>query len=196
MPTHDEALLEVAEHLLERPEGQRGRLSRARIRRSVSTSYYALFHFLLDEIGQRIVGSHRNLLERRRILARTISHKGLKTALDKVRGSVVDRSVEDFLRPIEAAQGRVVPPPFAKSLADAFDDAQTKRLDADYDMNKALSELDAKILAARIQRCIDAWRTARGDADRDFKHALCILMLLKGQLRSSPDDPSRPAGAK
>jgi hypothetical protein len=96
MPTHDEALLEAAEQLLERPEGQRGRLSRARVRRSVSTVYYAIFHFLLDEIGQKIIGTHGNLLARRRILARTISHKGLKTALDKVKGKAVDKSVADF----------------------------------------------------------------------------------------------------
>ena len=138
------------------------------------------------KIGQRIVGSHHNLLERRRILARTISHKGLKTALDKVRGNAVDRSVEDFLRPVDGARGRVVPPLFARGLADAFDDAQTKRLDADYDMNKALSELDANSLAERIKRSIDAWRAATSDADRDFKHALCVLMLLRGQLRSEP----------
>jgi hypothetical protein len=62
MPSYDETLLDVAEHLLERPEGQAGRLSRARVRRSVSTTYYALFHFMLDEIGQKIVGTHVNLL--------------------------------------------------------------------------------------------------------------------------------------
>ena len=88
MPTHDEALLEAAEHLLEPPEGQRGRLSPARVRRSVSTVYYAIFHFLLDEIGQKVIGADGDLLARRRILERTISHKGLKTALDKVRGKL------------------------------------------------------------------------------------------------------------
>jgi hypothetical protein len=61
MPTHDEALLEAAAHLLERPEGQRGRLSGARVRRGVSTVYYALFHFLLDEIGQKIHWGSRRL---------------------------------------------------------------------------------------------------------------------------------------
>ncbi len=94
MPTHDEALLEAAEHQLERPEGQRGRLSRARVRRCVSTVYYAIFHFLLDEIGQK--------------------------------------------------------------------------------------------LADRVKNSIAAWRAATSDADRDFKHAICVLMLLKGQLRLEP----------
>jgi hypothetical protein len=184
MPTHDEALLEAAAHLLERPEGQRGRLSRARVRRSVSTVYYALFHFLLDEIGQKIIGAYGALLARRRIFARTISHKGLKTALDKVRGNAVDKSVADFLKPIGAAIGPVAPPAFVRNIANAFVDAQDQRLEADYDLNAALSEADARVLAYRVKTSIDAWRAATGDADRDFKHALCVLMLLKGQLRS------------
>jgi hypothetical protein len=183
MLAHDEALLEAAEDLLERPEGQRGRLPRARVRRSVSTAYYALFHFLLDEIGQKVVGTHVNLLQRRRILARTITHKGARTALDKVRGNVVHDSVEDFLRPLGDAFGPIIPPPFAKGLANVFDDAQRKRLDADYDLNETLSEADARLLIERVKRSVEAWRAATSEADKDFKHALCVLMLLKGQLR-------------
>jgi hypothetical protein len=184
MPTHDEALLEAAEQPLERPEGQRGRLSRARVRRSVSTVYYAIFHLLLDEIGQKIIGTHGNLLARRRILARTISHKGLKTALDKVKGKAVDKSVADFLKPVGPTVSPVAAPDFVRNIANGFVDAQDKRLEADYDLNETLSEEDARVLADRIKRSIDAWRAAAGDADRDFKHALCVLMLLKGQLRS------------
>ena len=106
MPSHDAELLEAAGLLLSRRGGQRGRLPRARVRRSVSTAYYALFHFLLDEVGQRIVGTYSNLLERRRILARTISHKGPKTTLDKLRGNAVDSSVEDFLSQSEQHRSR------------------------------------------------------------------------------------------
>ncbi len=186
MPTHDEALLETAAHLLERPEGRRGRLSRARVRRSVSTVYYAIFHFLLDEIGQKILGAHGGLLARRRILARTVSHKALRTALDRVRGNVADKSVTDFLKPVGAAIGPVAVPAFVRNVANAFVDAQDKRLEADYDLNETLSEADARVLAKRVKSGIDAWRTATSDADRDFKHVLCVLMLLKGQLRLEP----------
>jgi len=186
MSTHDKELLKAAEHLLERPDGKRGRLSRARVRRSVSTVYYAIFHFLIDEIGQRIVGAHGNLLTRRRILERTISHKGLKTALDKVRGKAVDKSVADFLKPVRAAAGPVAAPAFVRNIANVFVDAREKRLEADYDLNETLGEEDARALADRVKTSIDAWRAATNDADRDFKHALCILMLLKGQLRLEP----------
>jgi hypothetical protein len=71
-----------------------------------------------------------------------------------------------------------------RSIANAFVDAQKKRLEADYDLNEALSEEDARVVAARVKNSIEAWRAATSDADRDFKHAPCVLMLPKGQLRS------------
>jgi hypothetical protein len=78
MGTYDAELLATAQGLLGRRPGRRGRLATAQIRRSVSTSYYALFHFLLDEVGLKIVGAQNDLRKRRRILARAISHKSMK----------------------------------------------------------------------------------------------------------------------
>jgi len=74
-------------------------------------------------------------------------------------------------------------PIFAQNLARAFLDAQTKRESADYDLNEPLSETDAILLRVRVRRAIKSWRAARTQADRDFKDALSILLLLKGQLR-------------
>ncbi len=181
---YDDELLDAAGRLLARRSGQRGRLPSARIRRSISTSYYALFHFFLDEVGTRVVGTHNDLRRRRRILGRTITHKGTKATLDKVRGVRADASVEDFLRPPGVALVPVAPPLFVRNLANAFIDAQAKRHDADYDLNKPLSELDARLLRTRARRVIAGWRAANTAADRDFKNALCILILLKGQLRA------------
>jgi len=173
--------------LLARDAGQRGRLSRARVRRSVSTNYYALFHFLLDEIGQKVVGTHVNLLERRRILARTISHRGLRTTFDKVRGRAIEPSLANFLRPATAARGdSVAAPTFIRDIANAFIDAQDKRHEADYDLNESLSEADASVLLDLVRRSIKTWGEAASESDRDFKHALCVLILLRGQLRSDP----------
>ncbi|OYW35816.1 MAG: hypothetical protein B7Z42_13725 [Brevundimonas sp. 12-68-7] len=69
-------------------------------------------------------------------------------------------------------------------MAAAFSDSQAKRHDADYDMNASLSETDALVLATRVERAISDWSTARTAADRDFKHALCLLLVLKGKLRT------------
>lgn len=189
MATYDNELLEAARRLLVRRSGQRGKLPSARIRRSISTTYYALFHFILDEVGARIVGTRNDLRKRRRLLSRMVTHKGIRTTLDKVRGGHVNASVADFLQPPGVAAIPQPPPPlltplFVRYLANAFIDAQTKRYDADYDMTKSLSELDAQLLRMRTHRAIARWRAANTTTDRDFKHALCVLILLKGQLRA------------
>jgi len=182
MAKYHQDLLRVSRRLLTRSAGQRGRLPNARIRRSISTSYYALFHFLLDEAGNRLVGSQKNMRRRRRIFIRTFTHAGIKTALDKVKGPRnIDSTVEDFFR----AQGTsaIIAPLFAQNLAKLFLDAQRQRHDADYDLNEQLSETDAKLLLARVSRAITDWQRANSAIDRDFKHALCLLMVLRGQLR-------------
>ncbi len=52
MARYDAELLNTAERLLARDSNHRGKLARAWIRGGVSTSYYALFHFLLDELAR------------------------------------------------------------------------------------------------------------------------------------------------
>ena len=183
MAAHHEELLAAAQLLLKREPNQRGQLSSARIRRSISTSYYALFQFLLDEAGLRIAGAHNNQRRRRRLLTRSFTHEGVRKALDKVRGAAVDPSVADFFQPTAAASGRVVPPVFARGMASAFGEAKAKRLDADYNLNEKLSEDDARQAVSRAERAIEAWRLATGAGDKDFKHALSVLMLLQGSLR-------------
>ena len=113
-----------------------------------------------------------------------MTHRGIRTTLDKMRGAQVDASFEDFLRSPGIGAGPVAPSPFVRDLANAFADAQEKRHDADYDLNKPLSESDARLLRERTHLVIAAWRAANPAADRDFKNALCILIVLKGQLRA------------
>lgn len=183
MATYDEDLLQAARRLVRRRRGQRGKLPAANIRRSISTSYYALFHFIADEAARTLVGTHNDLRSRRRTVARTFSHTGIKTALDKIRGQTVDQSVADLLRPRGGATGPFPAPRFARDLATAFSDVQSKRHAADYDLNTIMTEADARLLISRVRGVIVAWRAAGTAVDKDFKHALCLLMLLKGQLR-------------
>lgn len=182
MASYDQELLTAARLLLERKRGERGKLPGARIRRSISTTYYALFHFLLDEVGKRVIGTGNALRVRRRLLARTISHTGTRAALDRVRGVNVDVTIADFLR-IGGQTGPVTVPRFVRDVALAFIDAHAKRQDADYNLNQALSAADARLLRLRVRRAIKNWRNARLPSDRDTKNTLCVLILMKGQLR-------------
>ena len=138
---------------------------------------------MLDEASRSLIGTHNDLRRRRRTLSRVFTHAGIRIALDKVRGPRVDPGVADLLRPRGSATSAVVTPDFAKVMARAFSDVQALRHDADYDLNRDLTEAEARALIARVRKVINAWRAADTAADRDFTHALCILMLLRGQLR-------------
>src|ERR1700690_1467325 len=67
---YDLDLLDVAQDLLRQPSGRKRRLYAARARRSISTAYYALFHFILDEATRALLGTHNDVRARRRTLAR------------------------------------------------------------------------------------------------------------------------------
>lgn len=139
MASLEAELLGAARLLLSRRTGQRGKLANARIRRSISTAYYALFHFLSEEVSNRLVGTTSDLRKRRRVLGRVLTHRGLKIALSKVKSATADASVAEFLRPPSSASGSVQVPRFVQAMARAFVDAQVKREAADYDLNEPLS---------------------------------------------------------
>lgn len=181
MAAHHVELLQAARLLVQRSPGQRGRLSGARVRRAISTAYYALYGFLMKEVSDRVVGTESRLLVRRRMFARMMSHAGMKAAFEKVRSRTLDTAVGAFLQRPPAA---TTVPGFARDLAIVFCDAQAKRHDADYDMNAALSEADAALLIRRVDQAITQWSAAVDPISRDFKHALCLLLLFKGRLRT------------
>jgi hypothetical protein len=183
MATYDAQLLTEARRLVARRAGQKGKLPQARVRRSISTTYYALFHFLVEEATRGLIGTKNDRRRRRRVLARSFTHSGMKTALEKVRKDQVDPNFSDFFRPGAQQGGPVDSPAFVRTIATAFPDAQAKRHDADYDLNAPLSEQDAVFLASRVERAILQWRQATTAADKEFKQALCLLMLLRGRLK-------------
>ena len=106
------------------------------------------------------------------------THAGIKAALDKVKGATADASVSEFLNAPGALAMSVAVPRFVRDIASVFADAQTKRHLADYDLNAQFSELDARLMHNRVKRAIERWRAASSPQDQDFKHAMCILMLL------------------
>ena len=169
--------LAAAQRLIARDPGQRGRIAAARIRRSISTSYHALFHFLLEECTARIVGTGPELRRRRRIVARMLTHRGMKLALRKVQGGRLEKAFADYF-------GIPSAPAFARLLSENFVRAQEQRHEADYDLNASLSELDARVAIEGVREVVSAWQRNNSGADRDFKQALALLLILQGRLRS------------
>lgn len=125
--------LAAARHLVARGQRPRGRMPAALVRRSTSTSYYALFHFLLEEATARIVGTAADLLRRRRVTARAFTHTGTRQALERVQKPQVAPGLQTLF-------GVAAPPAFARTIGQLFSRAQEQRREADYGLNAALSE--------------------------------------------------------
>ena len=76
-------LLELARRLadVEPPPGQ------ASLRRAVSTSYYALYHLLVDAATRRMFGAEDDRAALRYCVARAFSHSTMKTVAQRFAGS-------------------------------------------------------------------------------------------------------------
>ena len=124
MAYHDQ-LLEQARHLATRDV--KGRPRQDHLRRAVSTAYYALFHFLVDQSCRMLVGGGGDLEAMRRTIGRAFDHGTMK----EVSRGFASGTPKAELRPAVPPTGisdRV------KQTADTFHALQVNRHIADYDL--------------------------------------------------------------
>jgi hypothetical protein len=166
-------LLELAQHLARR---ERGRPRQSSLRRSVSTAYYALFHFLVDESTRWLLGASGQTAHMRAVAARAYHHAEMRRACSRFRTAVLDRAPW-------GAPGRMLTiPTEARNLAETFVLTQEERHRADYDAGFRFTRSRALALVQRVHADMSAWRQARGDP---AAHRLLLDLLLGSRLRTS-----------
>jgi uncharacterized protein (UPF0332 family) len=151
---HD--LLEQADHLLVR---ERLRPKQASLRRAVSTAYYAVFHLLVAD-GPRLLAPPQPPGLRTRV-GRAFTHGTMRNvcksfvetdaALARRRPSnAIPDTTRDLLNfPLEAALINVL---------QIFVDLQEARHQADYDLTKAWSRLEAATHVANARTAFTDWQ--------------------------------------
>lgn len=151
-----EDLLEQAKHLASR---EKKKPRQASLRRSVSTSYYALFHLLIHEatLNWKRAG-HRPLI------ARLFEHGKMKAASDKQRVAC-----SQFLKSNPAGTADVDVMSHLRTVAEAFVQAQQRRHSADYDNLKQWTRTEALGQWTTVNQAFQSWRAIRKeDAAQDF----------------------------
>ncbi len=149
-------LLAQARHLARR-ESKRPR--QASLRRSVSASYYAVFHMLIDEATRRMMsGNDRRAL--RRCLARAYAHRNML----KVARQFASRGVS--LKLLPGLKGLPLQPELV-AVAETFVDLQQARHEADYDIVRRFNRNEVLDLADRAQAAMADWRQIRKSAQAD-----------------------------
>jgi uncharacterized protein (UPF0332 family) len=125
--------------------------TQARLRRAVSTAYYALFHLLIGRaVSKWPIERHRN------ILARTLNHGQMK------------RTCEEVLK--KEKRGDV--PPALALVAEAFLQLQQHRHTADYGNSKQWSRAEVEKVLDSANEAFDVWKDLNDDeAPEDFQDA-------------------------
>ncbi|MBI2827344.1 MAG: hypothetical protein HYX69_21940 [Planctomycetia bacterium] len=120
------------------------RPKQANLRRAVSTAYYALFHFFLDQAWRTFLGTQNDVRVYRDVLARAFDHGCMKDACSSFAGGTLPKSVSKGL----PSSFRV--PHDLQDVAATFVEAQEKRHLADYDRSERFTRSDVKAFVQQI----------------------------------------------
>ena len=169
MSFHAELLKQA--HFLARKEPKKP--VQASLRRSISASYYALFHLLVDEATKLMLsGNVRSPL--RDSLARAFHHSAMKqTAAAFTRRSIPPKLASGLDR--QQVQQPLI------DVATAFVELQEARQDADYNRARRFTRRETLDLADQAEQAFLDWRQVRGSLPADtFLTGLLAYRHIRG----------------
>lgn len=155
-------LLDQARHLVNR---EPRRPKQASLRRAISAAYYALYHLLVAEATRVLVRK----AEVRNRFARAFEHRNLKSAS---RAFAYPQPNQ-----LPNLTGGAPVPPDLQVVANAVIDLQEARHEADYNVGRRFSRLEAHTLIAQATTAFHAWQRVR--ANPIAHNYLAALLLWK-----------------
>jgi uncharacterized protein (UPF0332 family) len=138
------------------------------LRRAVSTAYYGLFHFLVDQACRSLLGTSNDRRPFRDVLARAFQHQSMANACKPFAGGALPRSMQTRL------PAAFTVPPNLRNFAHTFRDAQEKRHLADYDLTRKFARSEVLAIIRDVEQAIHLFSTIRGRPDTKFFLA-CLL---------------------
>ena len=147
--------------------------SQASLRRSVSASYYALFHLLVDEATKLMLsGNVRRPL--RDSLARAFQHSAMKqTSVAFERGTIPTKLASGMNR--QQVHQELI------DVATAFIQLQEARHDADYNRARRFTRQEALDLTDVADQAFRDWSHVRGSLQADaFLTGLLVYRHMQG----------------
>ncbi|TGG91620.1 MAG: hypothetical protein ERJ67_07695 [Aphanocapsa feldmannii 277cV] len=138
---------------------ERKRPTQASLRRSVSASYYALFHLLVDEATRLMLsGPARSHLRDR--LARAFQHSTMKqVAVEFTKKSIPRKLTYCFNQ--QPVQQELI------DVASSFLELQEARHDADYNRARRFTRREALDFADMTKQAFEDWKQVRGSLQAD-----------------------------
>ena len=151
-------------------------IHQASLRRAVSTAYYAIFHLLISEAT-----SNWARPELRNQLGRCFDHNPMKSACESQVAQIntAFKTGSGFLPEVD---------PDLLTVANAFVQAQQRRIDADYNLAREWGPSDVAAHISSVDDAFHAWGRIRQDAKAQ---AFLVSMLGAKDRRAGK---SRPGG--
>jgi len=164
-------LLEQANHLANR---EKKRPKQASLRRSISTSYYALFHLLTTD-ATAIVGADMTLAARQ-VMVRWFKHGDMKRVCNFFSTAKAHTN-KDAPRQLASMLGPSVSADL-QSVASAFIKLQEARHEADYNLAKTWNRLTAQQHVDVARGAFEAWAKLKKSHEANvFAIALISIRL-------------------
>jgi len=145
---------------------QRGAPRQANLRRAVSSAYYALFHFLVDEVCCAIMGTQHSQQGYRYALARSFVHTTMKAACASFGSTQLPDTVVKSLP--KNAGGKYIVPAAIKNICQTFKELQFIRHQADYDLSERFLRSEVLVLIQEVEQKIQAFSAVPPSNDRQF----------------------------
>ncbi|MBX9792452.1 MAG: hypothetical protein K2Y37_26425 [Pirellulales bacterium] len=169
LPTISQKVQSLTKVDLKRPK-------QANLRRAVSTAYYALFHFLVEESCRNLVGSANEQRTYRDVLARAFEHGAMKDACASFSGGTLPKGVSKGLPTGFQIEQTL------QEICAVFVDAQEKRHLADYDRSERFGRSDVQAFIADVTSAIEKFaRLAHQNARKFFLASLVTWKTLKAR---------------
>ncbi len=145
----------------------------ANLRRAVSTAYYALFHYLIEETTQLIVGTANGDKQMRQLVGRTYLHRQMKEVSTAM--TLREKSQKPLIQPFWRQYTPNMNPKLV-NVSTTFADLQEERHRADYDLSRPFTRQEAATAVARVQSALTDWDDLRRN-NRDLArfYAFCLL---------------------
>ena len=145
------------------------------LRRAVSTAYYALFHFLVDQSSRCVFGTANDRRPFRYVLARAFEHSAMLKACKSFANGTLPAKIQSALPATFGVALEV------RAIARTFVAAQETRHEADYDLSVSFTRADVLALIENIAQAISTFNAVLADVETKFFLA-CLLAW--GSLRN------------
>jgi uncharacterized protein (UPF0332 family) len=153
----------------------------ASIRRAISTAYYALFHFLLDEATEILVGATQADRALRHLLSRCFVHGRMDNACTKIVGLITQPKSSS---PVYAPFAGLIQNHANDLLVVAriFKNLYEHRHRADYDLGQRYTRAQALKSIADVGDAMRAWERIK-NADRRVIQLVSVMLLHSDEIQ-------------